>query len=364
MSEEAIMSPRPLIVGCRERLTADATVVVWRPLAKTELAGLPALPPAPPRPRPFFEEDAREAARAARSEPSPGEDSPGERSAATRQARTRPAWLEEGTVQELIWQRPEDAAQLIRSTAHEDALSTPDEGGRSNLDRVAALLVAIGEELSVEVMNHLSSVEAEQIAAAIAAMDVVSVETQKGVLSRFEEHLRSREWARTGGSEFARRTLEGAYGSQDALQIMERVGRTSKGFHFLRNVSPELVAPTLALEHPQTVALVLSQVDPGVAAGIMGELSRELQAEVAQRITAMERTSPAMLQVLEDALEQIWGNTLTSDRDVGGPRVLAEILNRGGKQMAQHVLEQMDGKTPEAAATVRRSMEPESERTA
>lgn len=48
-------------------------------------------------------------------------------------------------------------------------------------------------------------------------------------------------------------------------------------------------------EHPQTMALILSYLDPVQAGQILSELNPEVQAEVARRIAVMDRTSPEII---------------------------------------------------------------------
>lgn len=57
-------------------------------------------------------------------------------------------------------------------------------------------------------------------------------------------------------------------------------------------------------EHPQTMALILSYLDPVQAGQILSELNPEVQAEVARRIAVMDRTSPEIINEVERVLEQ------------------------------------------------------------
>ena len=84
-----------------------------------------------------------------------------------------------------------------------------------------------------------------------------------------------------GGIDFARGTLEKAMGSRRAQTMLDRVtATTTGGVYLLRNIAPNQIAPFISKEHPQTIALILSQLDPSQAAGVLNILPEELQSEV------------------------------------------------------------------------------------
>ena len=218
-------------------------------------------------------------------------------------------------------------------------------------------MVALGQETSGEVMKHLTDYEVEEITQAIANLKVVSVDVMDQVLSEFETSLMAGEWINQGGMDFARQTLERAVGPRKAQEILDRVSsKVSSAFYMLRNVSPEQLAPFISHEHPQTIGLILSQLDPAQASGILSQLSERMQSDVAYRIATMENITPAVLKQIEESLEASLRDMLGGDQDVGGPRVVADILNLTGSSVEKNVLDTMDSMDPETAEAVRNLM--------
>jgi flagellar motor switch protein FliG len=225
------------------------------------------------------------------------------------------------------------------------------------LDKLGILFVALGQETAGEVMKFLSDYEIEEITQAVANLKSVSVEMQDRVLEDFEQHLLAGEWVSQGGMDFARGALERAVGPRKAQEILDRVASTvSSGFYMLKNVAPEQIAPFISHEHPQTIALILSQLDAAQASGILANLPERLQADVAYRIATMENITPAVLKEIEEALESSLRDMLGGDQNVGGPKVVADILNLTGSTVEKSVLDQMDGQDPEIAEAVRNLM--------
>jgi flagellar motor switch protein FliG len=225
------------------------------------------------------------------------------------------------------------------------------------MTKVAILFVALGQEVAGEVMKFLTDFEIEEITQSIANLKTVTVEMQDKVLEEFEQHLLAGEWISQGGMDFARGALERAVGPRKAQEILDRVASTvSSGFYMLKNVSPEQVAPFITNEHPQTIALILSQLDPAQAAGILTHLPERTQADVTYRIATMENITPAVLKEIEESLEQNLRDILGGNQDVGGPKVVADILNLTGSTVEKNVLDQMDAQDPETAEAVRNLM--------
>ena len=93
-------------------------------------------------------------------------------------------------------------------------------------------------------------------------------------------------------------------GPRRAQEILERVGyKVTSGFYILKNVAPDQLAPFISNEHPQTIALILSQLDPAQSAGILGHLPERMQADVAYRVATMENITPNVIKQLEESLE-------------------------------------------------------------
>ena len=233
----------------------------------------------------------------------------------------------------------------------------PNEDGLTQQEAVAVVMVALGEEVSGEVMKHLSDYEIEEITQAIAGLKNVSVEVMDRVIEEFEQLLMAGEWISQGGVDFARAALERAVGPRKAQEILDRItSQISAGFYMLRNVPPDQIAPFISHEHPQSIALILSQLEADQASGILAQLPELLQSDVAYRIATMENITPNVLKEIEESLEESLRDMLGGNQDVGGPKVVADILNLTGSTVEKNVLDNMDAQDPEVSESVRNLM--------
>ena len=222
--------------------------------------------------------------------------------------------------------------------------------------KIAVLMVALGDDLAAELMRQLDDGEATELTRALVELKRVPKDVQDRVLVEFEEALKS-EAPPSGGIDYAHQVLVRALGAERAEAMIERaVGGETSGFARLREIDPALAAPHIAKEHPQTIALILSQLEAEQAASILVHFSAAVQSEVAHRIATLGPVDPVLLEEVEESLNEALKGTLGSGLAVEGSAALAAILNAGGSILERGILERMDHQDPEIAESVRRRM--------
>ena len=368
-------SATPRVVGCLARLQTPCQIEAWSPPNRTQLAAMPPLPVrsgnnrgaalvSAPAPRPQRQtirieplaqraaDQQGEAPQRARTEREP---SRVERTAPPAST-VLPEGVEEGSVQALVWKQPERAARLVRTTMLLE--QEPEEEPEMPLmQKMAVLFVTLEERVSGALMKHLSDCEIEEIALAIGALGKTARATADAVLAEFGQQLQADEKILSGGVDFARQALEEAMGPRKAEEILERINtRATSGFYMLKNTAADQIAPFLSNEHPQTLALILSQLDPDQAAGILAQLPERMQADVAYRVATLGNITPNVLREIEESLEQSLRDIFGGNQDVGGPKVVADMINATAPGVEKNVLDQMEGHDPKIAASVRNLM--------
>ncbi len=225
--------------------------------------------------------------------------------------------------------------------------------------KAAVLLVMLGPEKAASVLKHLDEADVEQLTVEIANVGKISDEEKKTVLSEFQEIARAREMISQGGIEYAKEVLQKAFGPEKAMKIIERLisNLQVKPFDFLRQTDPIQLVNFLQSEHPQTVALILSYLEPQLAGRILSSLSDDLQIEVVKRIALLERTSPDVIREIEKNLERkLSGFVSQSFSQVGGVGTAAEIMNSLDRSSEKKIMEKLGYDSPELAEEIRRRM--------
>ena len=305
----------------------------------------PEMPPKPKPPAP---------AEVAQNHELPTEESPIQLTSAMKDL---PAGVQDGSTHAYVWENAAAAAGVVRTMIHRDEGGSPGGplAGMSSRQVVAALMAGLGVEVGSAVLKHLrDEADVQWVGCAVAEEPEVKHGIAMHALEALRQHIEAGDYLQDGGSVLARDLLERAFGSSRARRLLHSGQHV--GFHALENVAPEQIAPFISHEHPQTIALILSQLGSRQASGILAQLPERMQADVAYRITTMENITPAVLLEIEEALEACLGDILAGNQDVGGPKVVADILNLTGPGVEKNVLDQMDAQDPEVAEAVRNLM--------
>jgi flagellar motor switch protein FliG len=223
--------------------------------------------------------------------------------------------------------------------------------------KAAILLIALGVEAASLLARHFSDQEIEVITKEMAMLHDVPAQVIDRVIIEFYDMLRAREYIAQGGLEYARRILEQALGPKRANELLQRIERTSKlsGFEFMRRAHPNQILNLIQNEHPQTIALILSFVEPAQAARVILRLPEDKQKEVVYRMATMEQVQSELLSDLERALEMQLESMESSHAtaEAGGVKAVAEILNLAGKTAEKIILDEIEARNPELADKIR-----------
>lgn len=228
----------------------------------------------------------------------------------------------------------------------------------SRSQKAAAVLLALGTDQATKVLAHLSEGEVEQVAVEIAQLGQLDAQQTNAILEEFRTEALAAQYLVSGGVEHARtllRTLRGSAGDD----IIERLLASfrSNPFHFLQMHDPQEVLQHLREENPQTLALILSYLPTRFGAQILTGLDVALQAEVAWRIAALERTSPEVVARVEQALQRRFGDVRRRDTTTrGGVRELAALLNSSDRATERAILGDLEVNDPALAEAVRALM--------
>lgn len=225
--------------------------------------------------------------------------------------------------------------------------------------KAAIFLVSLGSEVSSEIFKHLREDEIEQLTFEIARLDKVEAEDKDRVLMEFQELMMAQGFISSGGIDYAREVLERALGTQKAIDIVNRLTSSLqvRPFDFIRRTDPSHLLNFIQGEHPQTIALILSYLDPNKAALILSGLNHQIQADVARRIATMDRTSPDVLREVERVLERKLSTLASEDyTSAGGIDAIVEVLNQVDRGTEKIIIEALEEEDPELAEEIKKRM--------
>ncbi|NLL36946.1 MAG: flagellar motor switch protein FliG [Fretibacterium sp.] len=231
--------------------------------------------------------------------------------------------------------------------------------GLSNREKIAVLMVALGNDIAAEVYKKLDDSAIELITLEIANLRKVTPEVKLEVMKEAQEILMAREFMARGGVEYARDILERALGPERAQNLLTRITASLqvRPFDFMRHTDPQQVLGFIQGEHPQTIALILSYLEPPQAAMIISGLPAVMQAEVAKRIARMDRITPEVLREVERVLERKLSTVMGQDFTMaGGIDAVVGIINSADRTTERNIMEYLEENDPELAEEIKKRL--------
>ncbi|MFS1518372.1 flagellar motor switch protein FliG [Bacillus sp. SCS-151] len=225
--------------------------------------------------------------------------------------------------------------------------------------KAAILLISLGPDVSASIYKHLSEEEIERLTLEISNVKKVDSKAKEKIMEEFHNIALAQDYIAQGGIGYAKTILEKALGSEQAAIIINRLTSSLqvRPFDFVRKADPSQILNYIQEEHPQTIALVLSYLDPAQAGLILSELPQELQTEVARRIALMEGTSPEIINEVEQVLERKLSATVTQDyNQTGGIESVVDVLNGVDRSTERTILDALEIQDPELAEEIKKRM--------
>ncbi|MCX4317201.1 MAG: flagellar motor switch protein FliG [Lachnospiraceae bacterium] len=229
----------------------------------------------------------------------------------------------------------------------------------TGVEKSAILPIVLGPEKSAEIFKHLKEEEIEQLTLEIANTRSIAPEMKDEVLNEFYEVCLAQQYISEGGITYAKELLEKALGSEKAQSVIGKLTASLqvRPFEFVRKTDAGQLLNFIQDEHPQTIALILSYLPTSQSAAVISALPPDKQADVAKRIAMMDRTSPDVIQEVENVLERKLNALVNQDYTiVGGVDSIVEILNTVDRGTERHILETLEIEEPELADEIRKKM--------
>ncbi len=220
----------------------------------------------------------------------------------------------------------------------------------------ALLLIALGIETAAQILKNLKESEVEKLSIEIAKLENVPAEMLNEVIEEYYQMMIANQYIVQGGIDYAKKALESAWGRKKAEEILKRVEAATEisAFYLLQTVDDKQLLNFLQNEHPQTAALILANLKPAQAASILSEMPEETQYEIAYRLATMEKTSPELIEeienVLRDQMGTVFGGGLSK---AGGVEAMAEILNAVSRTAEKNILDNLRERDPQLAAEIK-----------
>jgi flagellar motor switch protein FliG len=238
-----------------------------------------------------------------------------------------------------------------------DTLDVPLTG----LRKAAILLTLLQEDAAAAMMRSLPEEILQRVTREISTLGLVPAHISAGVILEFEQMAGARYSFAEGGHATANRLLVKAFGENGAKNLQSQMVRveelsTSRA-GALQKAEPKQLARLLEGEHPQTVALVLGQLDPKQGAALLAHLPRVARAESVRRLANLRQFSPAIAERISAAVHRrIRSAGEINKRTYSGFQNVAVLMNSVDSETSREILENIEQKDAKLAGSIRELM--------
>ena len=225
------------------------------------------------------------------------------------------------------------------------------------VERVAVLLLALGEKHGRKIWEQLDEMEVREVSSAMSRLGPVTPNMLEELFVDFVKKISSRG-SLTGNVDVTERLLSNFLPHDRVSIIMEEIrgpaGRNM--WEKLSNVQENVLANYLKNEYPQTVAVVLSKIDSEHAAKVLGILPEELALEVISRMLKMEAIQKEVLEKVEQTLRVEFMSNLTNTQRRDSHEMMADIFNNFDRQTEARFLAALEEENRDSAERIKTLM--------
>ncbi|MEA1015944.1 flagellar motor switch protein FliG [Sphingomonas sp. LY54] len=210
--------------------------------------------------------------------------------------------------------------------AEADPVTPPEVKG---VDAAAILLMVLSDEEASELLGRLEPAEVQQLGAAMFSVSDVTEPQVNQVFDQFISRARQTTSIGFGSAGRIRSVMESALGPDRAENILARItpATRSRALDDLRWMDPKTIAGLIAQEHPQVAALVLSHLDAPIAAEVLELLPAAMQGDVIYRVATLDSVTAEALEDLERILVREVARSSAPSTSRGGATEAAKIMN-------------------------------------
>ena len=228
----------------------------------------------------------------------------------------------------------------------------------SGAEKVAIVMLSLPAEHVRALLGQLEDDEVEKALAAISRMDAIPGGVRRQVLREFQEAAgKTNEEELQGGRKQALALLAHVGDEKRANKLLENLGRDELRIDWtLRSFDESYIAERIAEEHPQAIALILSQLSAARGAKVIESLPSALQPDVILRLATLESVSNTVMADLETGVAELFDRQPVPTTRVGGHKAAAQMLNRVAKEAGSTILEEVGVRDADAAVKIRKRM--------
>ncbi|MGL5328092.1 MAG: flagellar motor switch protein FliG [Peptostreptococcaceae bacterium] len=236
-----------------------------------------------------------------------------------------------------------------------DINKTPMNGAK----KAAVLIMTLGTDISSNIIKKLSDKQIQKIGVEIANINTVSADERREILQEFVRMNKGGDFSIEGGIDYAKTLLQGAFDDSRADELIEGIkyDTYTKVFMSAREADVNQILSCIQDESAQTIAIILSHIQPDKSAQILCSLHNGLQQDVALKLGSVSNISPSVIKAVDMALEKKLSSTGKEKVETSsGVDSLVDILTKVDGKTEKNIISFLEAKNNILAEKVKSNM--------
>jgi flagellar motor switch protein FliG len=230
----------------------------------------------------------------------------------------------------------------------------------SPAQRAALVLLGLDEDVARAIMAKLEQRDLKVIAEAADSLRGISVETLAPVFEDFATAM-SAPMLPSAAGDYMRQLTAMSIGTDKAQLLFSPKPPMPAPLELIKGARSATLAEVLGEEHPQVAAVILSQLPRPRAAEVLLAMSKDQQTDLLARVAALEEVPPHLVTLASEALAKALASSgaLSEDierRDFDGIAFAAELLKELGQGDTDRLLESLELSHAKLAPKIREAM--------
>jgi len=228
----------------------------------------------------------------------------------------------------------------------------------SKASKATLLILSMPEEVSMNIIKELSEEEIQKLFDLAKGLESVSEDELEAIAEELLSEIKKVGRKVKDPEEFIESLKKVLPPSlMERFKGILELGDVEKVLKEIEKVDSRILASLIRNEHPQTIALFLSQLSPKKSAEILQNLSDDLRKEVVKRIATLENINIQYVKELaEILLEEIRSLGVKDALKLEGTSIAAELLNSLDKETRELILQTIGQEDPILEEKIREKM--------
>jgi len=235
-----------------------------------------------------------------------------------------------------------------------------ESGALTKTQKLAALLVMLGQDSSMAILKSFHPREIESISREMARFNLISRDQQLDILMEFSDVAVAASTSVSAGVDVTRNMLERTLGSFKASDVMSRVVTTRApigAMQAIADMDPRHIFNLIRDEQTQAITFVISHLSPERGAQVLNMLRPEQRDQVIERLATLAPTPVEVGERVVEVLNAKLGVKQTRAlSQTGGVTTAADVLNAMDKTVSRTLLTALEERNPDLSQAIRKKM--------